>query len=198
MSSAADPARTSWTGRRGPLLTLSLIVGVSPFATDMYIPGLPAIARDLDVSTAAVQLSLTAFLVAFTLLMMWAAAPIVWAMTGGFPDGGPEKLALAVDYTRITFPYLMLISLVSLLGGILNSVGRFWVNAAAPILLPVLVSGLIIGMIQAATSINEATLSFVPKLIVVAMSILIFGSLILGLLSDFTIGMFERIPDLVK
>ena len=70
--------------------------------------------------------------------------------------------------------------------------------AAAPILLPVLVSGLIIGMIQAATSINEATLSFVPKLIVVAVSILIFGSLILGLLSDFTIGMFDRIPELVK
>ena len=70
--------------------------------------------------------------------------------------------------------------------------------AAAPILLPVLVSGLVIGMVQAATSINEQTLSFVPKLIVVAVSILIFGSLIVGLLSDFTIGMFERIPDLVK
>ena len=70
--------------------------------------------------------------------------------------------------------------------------------ASAPILIPVLVSGLIVGMVQAATSINEATLSFVPKLIVVAVSILIFGSLILGLLSDFTIGIFERIPDLVK
>ncbi|MEG3163456.1 flagellar biosynthesis protein FliQ [Sphingomonas sp. PB2P19] len=70
--------------------------------------------------------------------------------------------------------------------------------ASAPILIPVLVSGLIVGMVQAATSINEATLSFVPKLIVVAVSILIFGSLILGLLSDFTISIFERIPDLVK
>jgi flagellar biosynthetic protein FliQ len=70
--------------------------------------------------------------------------------------------------------------------------------AAAPILLPVLVSGLVIGMVQAATSINEQTLSFVPKLIVVAVSILIFGSLIIGLLSDFTVSMFERIPDLVK
>ncbi|WP_294200552.1 flagellar biosynthesis protein FliQ [uncultured Sphingomonas sp.] len=70
--------------------------------------------------------------------------------------------------------------------------------AAAPILLPVLVSGLLIGMVQAATSINEQTLSFVPKLIVVAVSILIFGSLIMGLLSDFTVSMFERIPDLVK
>ncbi|NIJ08209.1 putative peptidoglycan lipid II flippase [Sphingomonas vulcanisoli] len=67
--------------------------------------------------------------------MMLLAGPVVWAMTGGFPDGGPEKFALAVQLTRITFPYLALISLVSLMGGILNSVDRFWVNAAAPILL---------------------------------------------------------------
>ena len=70
--------------------------------------------------------------------------------------------------------------------------------AAAPILIPALLSGLILGMIQAATSINEQTLSFVPKLIVVAISMVIFGGLIVGLLSDFTIGIFERIPDLVK
>ena len=75
------------------------------------------------------------FLVAFTVLMIVLTGPVVWAMTGGFPDGGPEKFALAKHLTRITFPYLGLISLVSLLGGILNSLGRFWVNAAAPILL---------------------------------------------------------------
>ena len=75
------------------------------------------------------------FLILFTAAMMVFSAPIVWAMTGGFPDGGPEKFALAVDLTRITFPYLALISIVSLLGGILNSLDRFWVNAAAPILL---------------------------------------------------------------
>ena len=70
--------------------------------------------------------------------------------------------------------------------------------AAAPILVPALLSGLIMGMIQAATSIQEQSLSFVPKLLVVAVSIVIFGSMILGLLSDFTIGIFERIPDLVR
>ena len=68
----------------------------------------------------------------------------------------------------------------------------------APILIPALLSGLIIGMVQAATSINEQTLSFIPKLIVVAISIMVFGSMILGLLSDFTLGIFERIPDLVR
>ena len=83
-------------------------------------------------------------LIAFTALMMLAAAPVVWAMTGGFPDGGADKLALATEYTRITFPYLLLISLVSLLGGILNSLNRFWVNAAAPVLLNIC---LIVGLI---------------------------------------------------
>lgn len=70
--------------------------------------------------------------------------------------------------------------------------------AAAPILIPALLSGLILGMIQAATSINEQTLSFVPKLIVVAFSIMIFGGLIVGLLSDFTLDIYARIPDLVR
>ncbi|MFM2098770.1 MAG: murein biosynthesis integral rane protein MurJ [Pseudomonadota bacterium] len=75
------------------------------------------------------------FLLLFTLIMMIATGPIVWAMTGGFPDGGPVKFALASHLTQITFPYLGLISLVSLMGGILNSLNRFWVNAAAPVLL---------------------------------------------------------------
>ncbi|MBY0519131.1 MAG: flagellar biosynthetic protein FliQ [Sphingomonas sp.] len=70
--------------------------------------------------------------------------------------------------------------------------------ASAPLLLPVLVIGVLLGMVQAATSINEQTLTFVPKLVVVAVSLVIFGGMILGLLSDFTVGIFERIPDLVR
>lgn len=75
------------------------------------------------------------FLIVFTGVMMLATGPVVLAMTGGFPDGGPAKFDLAVHLTRITFPYLALISVVSLLGGILNSLNRFWINAAAPVLL---------------------------------------------------------------
>lgn len=48
-----------------PRLALAAIVGVAPLATDMYIPALPAIARDLHSTTSIVQLSLTAFLVSF-------------------------------------------------------------------------------------------------------------------------------------
>jgi flagellar biosynthetic protein FliQ len=70
--------------------------------------------------------------------------------------------------------------------------------ASAPILIPALLAGLLLGMVQAATSINEATLSFVPKLAVVGLSLVIFGGLIVGLLMDFTVGIFDRIPDLIR
>ncbi len=84
------------------------------------------------------------FLLLFTAVMVVAAAPVVWALTGGFPDASAEKFALTVQFTRLTFPYLMLISITAMLGGLLNSVGRFAVNAAAPILLNlVLIAGML-------------------------------------------------------
>ena len=70
--------------------------------------------------------------------------------------------------------------------------------AAAPILIPALLAGLVLGMIQAATSINEATLSFVPKLIVVAICLALFGGAILMLIADFTQDVFARIPELTR
>ncbi|GGE96296.1 murein biosynthesis integral membrane protein MurJ [Sphingomonas prati] len=96
------------------------------------------------------------FLAVFTTLVMLVPGPVVWAITFGFREsGGAEKLALATELTRITFPYLMLISLVSLLGGILNSLGRFWVNAAAPVLLNLcMIAGLI--FFRGATGIDTA------------------------------------------
>lgn len=75
-----------------------------------------------------------------------------------------------------------------------------WVLAlgAAPILIPALVAGVILGMVQAATSINEQTLSFVPKLIVVAICLAVFGGSIMILVADFTREIFARIPDIVR
>ncbi|AMU94871.1 MAG: flagellar biosynthetic protein FliQ [Sphingopyxis sp. 65-8] len=70
--------------------------------------------------------------------------------------------------------------------------------ASAPILIPVLVIGVLLGMVQAATSINEQTLSFVPKLIITAICLAIFGSSILVLLTDFTRDLFAQIPNLVR
>ncbi|MEA3048915.1 MAG: putative peptidoglycan lipid flippase [Sphingomonadales bacterium] len=78
-------------------------------------------------------------LLAFTGVMIIAAWPVTWALAGGFTHQHPtdSQFAFAVLLSRITIPYLMLISLASLLGGILNSLDKFWVNAAAPILLNV-------------------------------------------------------------
>ena len=75
-----------------------------------------------------------------------------------------------------------------------------WVTAlaAAPILLPALIGGVIIGMIQAATSINEQTVSFVPKLIIVGVMLALLGGSILMLVADFTREIFERIPDILQ
>src|SRR6185295_7178604 len=58
------------------------------------------------------------------------------AVIGALAPGlDPERFALATELTRITFPYLLLVSLVTLYGGILNALGRFATAAAAPILL---------------------------------------------------------------
>lgn len=77
---------------------------------------------------------LALLLLALTLLFE-AAMP--WAMYGLAPgfDAVPGKMELATELSRISFPYLLFISLVSLQSGVLNSLGRFAAAAAAPILL---------------------------------------------------------------
>lgn len=67
-----------------------------------------------------------------------------------------------------------------------------------PVTVPALVVGLLLGMVQAATSINEATLSFIPKLIVVLLCLALFGGAMLGLVGDLFLEVFERIPELAR
>ncbi len=67
---------------------------------------------------------------------------------------------------------------------------------SAPLLGVALVVGLVIGIIQAATSINEMTLSFIPKVVCLSLALLLFGSWMLGTLVEFTRGIFQRIPAL--
>ncbi|UUL83028.1 murein biosynthesis integral membrane protein MurJ [Sphingomonas qomolangmaensis] len=74
-------------------------------------------------------------LIGFTALLMIAADPLTLALSGGFDNPTPDEFAFAVTLSRITIPYLALISIVSLLGGVLTSLGKFAANAAAPILL---------------------------------------------------------------
>lgn len=73
-------------------------------------------------------------LIIFELLMILFMPYVMIVMAPGFLDN-KEQFELASTLTRITFPYLLLISLVSLYSGILNSVGKFAVVASAPLLL---------------------------------------------------------------
>jgi putative peptidoglycan lipid II flippase len=70
-------------------------------------------------------------LILFTIIFIALMKPFIWAITGWHG----EQLAFGTFLTRITFPYLLLISLVSLFSGILNSISRFTAAAFAPALL---------------------------------------------------------------
>jgi putative peptidoglycan lipid II flippase len=92
--------------------------------------------------TFAVLLCALLFLVAaFEIAMPWA----MYAIAPGFA-ADPEKFQLAVTLTRITFPYLLFISLVSLMAGVLNSLDRFAAAAATPIILNISLIAALIGL----------------------------------------------------
>ncbi|NBC37520.1 flagellar biosynthesis protein FliQ [Novosphingobium sp. FSY-8] len=67
---------------------------------------------------------------------------------------------------------------------------------AAPVLLATLAVGLVISVLQAATSVNEQTLTFIPKLIVTALVLVLFGASMMGLIGDFTKDIFAAIARL--
>lgn len=67
---------------------------------------------------------------------------------------------------------------------------------SAPFMIVALITGLVIGIVQAATSINEMTLSFIPKLFALGLSLLAFGSWQLATMVEFMRSIFLRIPAL--
>ncbi len=84
---------------------------------------------------------------------------------------------------------------------IVMDIGRhaLWVTVllAAPLLLSALTVGLIIGLFQAATQIQEQTLSFIPKLISLVVALLFGGNWMINTLVDFTKRLFLDIPSLI-
>ena len=68
---------------------------------------------------------------------------------------------------------------------------------AAPLLLIALITGLVIGMLQAATQINESTLSFIPKLLMLVLTLFVAGPWILRVLIDFTRDLYAGIPTVI-
>lgn len=66
------------------------------------------------------------------------------------------------------------------------------------VLLPALIIGLLIAMFQAATQINEMTLTFIPKLAVVGVVLMVAGHWMLQVLMTFSINLIESIPELIQ
>jgi flagellar biosynthetic protein FliQ len=68
---------------------------------------------------------------------------------------------------------------------------------AAPMLLAALVTGLIVSIFQAATQINEMTLTFVPKLVIMFLTMIIAGPWMLTTMTDYFHRLFDSIPTLI-
>ena len=75
-----------------------------------------------------------------------------------------------------------------------------WVTMliAAPLLLSALAVGLLVGMFQAATQINEMTLSFIPKLLVLVAALVVAGPWMLSVIVNYTRQLMEQIPSLIS
>lgn len=111
--------------------------------------GMDANADEVTRRAAARRFAEEALSALFLILLLFVAACqalMPWLMMGpalGFLDE-PDKFDLAVELTRITFPYLFFISLVSLLGGVLNSLQRFAAVAATPVVLNLFMIGALV------------------------------------------------------
>ncbi len=84
-------------------------------------------------------------LLALTFLVEIFMTEVMTVVAGGFRDD-PEKFQLAVDLARLTFPYLLFVSLAAMMSGILNTLERFVAAAAAPILLNVVLISALVGV----------------------------------------------------
>ena len=69
---------------------------------------------------------------------------------------------------------------------------------AAPLLISALVVGLVVSIFQAVTQINEATLTFIPKMVVIFLVIILAGPWMLDVMSHYTIELFENIATMVR
>ncbi len=85
---------------------------------------------------------MTAWMLVFTAAIIVAMPWVMTAIGSGFIDE-PEKFALTIELSRVTFPYLMFMALTAMLAGMLNTLGRFAAAAAAPILLNLMFIGVL-------------------------------------------------------
>ena len=113
----------------------------------------PLFARELQGDGRAAALAfarqahagLLVVLVPFSLLMMLAMPAVIWLLAPGMPTTRRSS-TMAVEFGRITFPYLVFISLASLYGGVLNGIDRFAEVAFTPVLLNLALIGAVLGL----------------------------------------------------
>jgi len=112
--------------------------------------------RDSAIAFAERALGLmVAVLVPFTVAIVAAMPWAVTVIAPGFVDE-PQRYDLAVAFSRITFPYLLLVALVALMGGVLNSLDRFAPFAAAPILFNLTLIAALLGLTPLVASPGHA------------------------------------------
>lgn len=100
------------------------------------------VAREFAARAMSMLILITGFLVAIIeITMPWA----MHVFAPGFAED-PEKFALAVELSRITFPYLAFISAVALMSGVLNTLHRYAAAAGAPIILNICLIGALLGL----------------------------------------------------
>jgi putative peptidoglycan lipid II flippase len=92
--------------------------------------------EDVKLLTDQVAGSLGLALIAVTAVGVLGAPVVMWIFAPGFSNF-PDKYELSVQMLRVTFPYLMFISLTAMAGGILNTYSRYWVSSFTPVLLNV-------------------------------------------------------------
>lgn len=83
-------------------------------------------------------------------------------------------------------------ALTELRGGLIT---LLWV--AGPILLSILLVGIVVGIVQAATQLNEPTIAFISKVVVLTVVLFAAGSMLTGYLVEFTTALYQRIPQLI-
>ncbi len=84
--------------------------------------------------------------------------------------------------------------IVSLMRGAVSQI----ISIIGPVLGLALIVGLVVAILQAVTSIQEQTLTFLPKLLVILLAIALLGGLMFTSLGEYTIALFNRIPDFAK
>lgn len=140
-------------------------------------------ARDFAAQVASVMVT---FMLCFTFAMQLAMPWLMYGIAPGFAEE-PDKFQLAIELTRLTFPYLMFMALTALLAGMLNSLQRFAAAAAAPVVLNIV-------LIAALVFVRHSKVELPGHVIATAVSIAGAGQFVLLVLACQRAGIMVRLP----